>query len=212
LQIGSLNESTEIVVASITTSPDIYNSINLTSIDQRLEDIETVNQNSFIPITKYHNRFIYRTILVNKTLLASKYVYDYCIFVSKSHMSIIFKDIDLYSSGNSFVKISLVCELSTSKNSNKSDKIIQPVIVRLCPLVSQMTNVDNMEAIYWPTIYVTKTLSKMLGLKMNSKVVLEPVSRINNEICNIQRIYISPIKKLVSLLDILISISIFLFL
>jgi len=198
LQIGVLNESTEIVVAPVTISNDIFNSIK--SIDQPLEDIETVNQNDFIPITKYHSRFIYRTILVDEISLESNNIYDYCAFVSESHMSMIFKHANSYSSGNSFVQISLVRELNkiTLKDAKEPDKINQPPIVRLCPLDTLMINIDKLETIDWPTIYVTKTLSKMLSLKMNSKVVLEPVSGINNEICDVQSIYISPLKETVS--------------
>lgn len=199
-----MNESTEIVVAPVTTSPDIFNSIK--RIDQLLEDIETVNQNDFIPITKYHSRFIYRTVLVDDILLESKNIYDYCALVSKSHMSKIFKHPNSYSSGNSFVQISLVQQLNqiTSKDAKKPDKINQPpIIVRLCPLDPQMINIDKMETIDWPTIYVTKTLSKMLSLKMNSKVVLEPISGINNDICDVQSIYISPLKKNVSSINII---------
>lgn len=203
LQIGSLNESTEVVVAPVTVSQDIVNNMTIKKVDQRLENTgtNTIDQNNFIPITKYHNQHIYRTILVNEILLESKHIYDYCAFVSKSHMSMIFKDDDSYSSGNSFVRISLVPELDqiVPKDAKQTDMVYQPVIViRLCPLDPLMINVDELEIINWPTIYVTRTLNKMFGLKMNSKVVLEPVSRINNEICNIQSIYVSPLNKTVS--------------
>ncbi|XP_027844705.2 peroxisome biogenesis factor 1 [Aphis gossypii] len=193
LQVGSLKESTEIVV-----KPNVRTSDRNISINQNLDDnvqIDDINQNYCIPITKYHNRFIYRTILVEKTLLESDYIYDYCALISKAHMSIIFKNNDAYSTGNSFVKISLIHELDKikSEDSENKSKIKNPsIIIRLCPLDPFMNNIEKMEVITWPTIYVTNILSKILGLKMNSKVILEPVSRIENEICDVQYIHISP--------------------
>lgn len=174
------------------------------NIDQSIDDCiktRTINQNNFIPITKYQNCFIYRTILAKKTLLESNYIYDYCALISKSHLSILFEKKDVYSSGDSFVKISLLHELdqiiSIKDDKKKSEIKNVSVVIRLCPLDPCMSNIDKMEIIIWPTIYVSNSLKKMLGLKMNSKVVLEPVSRFDNDICAVQTIYISPIKKLV---------------
>lgn len=109
-----------------------------------------------------------------------------------------YKNDNQYSCDNNFVKISLIHELNQIKpqdSKNKPQSKNLSVIIRLCPLDPFMNNVDKMETITWPTIYVTKTLSNALGLKMNSKVVLEPVNRINNEICGVQNIYICPSKQ-----------------
>ncbi|XP_060847155.1 peroxisomal ATPase PEX1 [Rhopalosiphum padi] len=192
LQVGSLKESTEIVV-----KPNVKTSDRNININQNIDSVQTdaINQNCCIPITKYHNRFIYRTILVEKTLLESDYIYDYCALISKEHMSIMFKNNDANSTENSFVKISLIHEFDKNKSedSENKSKIKNPsIIIRLCPLDPFMNNIEKMEVITWPTIYVTNILSKMLGLKMNSKVILEPVSRIENEICDVQNIQISP--------------------
>lgn len=201
--VGSLRESTEIVVKPIViTSDDNDNDEN--NIDQKLsENVETgsMNQSDFIPITKYHHHYIYRTIFVDDTLLESDYIYDYCALISKAHMIILFKNDNLYSLENSFVKISSVHKLDQIKRQNSQNKreFQNPsVIIRLCPLDSFMNKVEKVEVITWPTIYVTKTLSKMLGLKMNSKVVLEPITQIDNEICNVQNIVFSPLKEMVS--------------
>lgn len=203
IQVGSLKESTEIVVKpTIITSDD--NDSNDNNIDQNLnesEETDLMNQNDFIPITKYYHNFICRTILVDDTLLESDYIYDYCALISKVHMSILCKRDNLYSPENSFVKVSLVHELEKikSQDSQSKQKIQNPsVLIRLCPLDPFMNKIEKMEVITWPTIYVTKTLSKMLGLKMNSKVVLEPVAQIDNEICNVQNIVFSPLKEMVS--------------
>jgi len=198
LQVGSLKESTEIVV-----KPNVKTSDRNININQNVDSVQTdaINQNCCIPITKYHNRFIYRTILVEKTLLESDYIYDYCALISKEHMSIIFKNNDANSTENSFVKISLIHEFDKNKSedSENKSKIKNPsIIIRLCPLDPFMNNIEKMEVITWPTIYVTNILSKMLGLKMNSKVILEPVSRIENEICDVQNIQISPSNNIVS--------------
>ncbi|XP_015379787.1 PREDICTED: peroxisome biogenesis factor 1 isoform X2 [Diuraphis noxia] len=193
LQVGSLKDSTEIVV-----KPNVMESDRSINIDQNADEsvpTDAINQNYCIPITKYHNRFIYRTILVEKTLLESDYIYDYCVLVSKAHMSIIFKNNEAYSNKNSFVKISLIHEFDRIKSEDSKNKstIKNPsIIVRLCPLDPSMNNIKKMEVITWPTIYVTNVLSKILGLKMNSKVILEPVSQIENEICDVQNIHISP--------------------
>jgi len=174
------------------------------NIDQNMDDsvqTDAINQNYCIPITKYHNRFIYRTVLVEKTLLESDYIYDYCALVSKAHMSIIYKNNDAYYTKDTFVKISLIHELDRIEleDSKIKSKIKNPsIIVRLCPLDPFMNNVEKMEVITWPTIYVTNTLSKILGLKMNSKVILEPLSQIENEICDVQNIHISPSNNMVS--------------
>lgn len=174
------------------------------NIDQNMNDnvqTDAINQNYCIPIIKYHNRFIYRTVLVEKTLLESNYIYDYCALVSKAHMSIIYKNNDAYYTKNSFVKISLIHEFDRikSEDSKIKSKIKNPsIIVRLCPLDPFMNNIEKMEVITWPTIYVTNTLSKILGLKMNSKVILEPLSHIENEICDVQNIHISPSNNMVS--------------
>lgn len=174
------------------------------NIDQNIDNCiksNTINQNDSIPITKYQNCFIYRTILVEKTLLESDYIYDYCALISKSHMSILFEEKNVHFSGNSFVKISLLRELNQTKSSeevgNKSEIKNVSVIIRLCPLDPYMNNIEKMEIINWPTIYISNILKKMLDVKMNSKVVLEPVSQIDNEICEVQIIYISPLKKMV---------------
>lgn len=199
LQVGSLKDSTEIVV-----KPNVMSSDRNIYINQNVEDsvqTDAINQNYCIPITKYHNRFIYRTILVEKTLLESDYIYDYCVLVSKAHMSIIYKNNDAYSTKNSFVKISLVHEFGRikSENSQTESKIKNPsIIVRLCPLDPFMNNIEKMEVITWPTIYITNVLSKILDLKMNSKVILEPLSRIENDICDVQNIHISPSNNMVS--------------
>lgn len=155
----------------------------------------TINHKSFIPITKYHNQSIYRTILVEKTLLECDYIYDYCALISKSHFSILFDNNDQYYTGNSFVKMSLLDEIDqASDNSKNKRKLNASLIIRLCPLDPKMHNVDKMEKITWPTIYITNFLSKVLFLKMNSKVILEPISRIDNDICNIKNIFIYPLK------------------
>jgi len=199
LQVGSLKDSTEIVV-----KPNVMSSDRNININKNIDDsvqTDAINQNYCIPITKYHNRFIYRTVLVEKTLLESDYIYDYCALVSKAHMSIIYKNNDAYSTKNSFVKISLIHEFDKmkSEDSQIKSKIKNPsVIVRLCPLDPFMNNIEKMEVITWPTIYVTNILSKILGLKMNSKVILEPLSEIENEICDVQNIHISPSNNIVS--------------
>lgn len=199
MRVGSLKDSTEIVVIPNVKSSN--NNITERDInnDQNLDDSvfkDIMNRKYFIPITKYHNQFIYRTILVEKTLLESNYIYDYCALISKTHMSILFQNNEQYSADNSFVKISLLHEIDqTSDNSkNKQKSKNASVTIRLCPLDPKMNDVDKMEDITWPTIYVTKILSKMLDLKMNSKVILEPISRIENDICKIKNIFISPLK------------------
>ncbi|XP_025196709.1 peroxisome biogenesis factor 1 [Melanaphis sacchari] len=193
LQVGSLKESTEIVVKPNVRILDRNININQNKDDSVQTD--AINQNYCIPITQHHNQFIYRTILVEKTLLGSDYIYDYCALISKAHMSIIFKNSDAYSTGNSFVRISLIHEfdkIKTEDTENKS-KINNPfIIIRLCPLDPFMNSIEKMEVITWPTIYVTNILSKMLGLKMNSKVILEPIIRIENEISDVQNIHICP--------------------
>lgn len=188
---------------NVLTSGTNNNEKNI-NIDQNVDTCittNTIDQNNFIPITKYQNFFIYRTILVEKTLLESDYIYDYCALISKSHFSILFKEQDKYSSGNSFVKISLLHELEQIKPvqgiQNKSETKKASVIIRLCPLDPFMNNIEKMEIITWPTIYIGNSVKKMLSLKMNSKVVLEPVCRIENEICAVQFIYISPMKIMV---------------
>lgn len=109
-----------------------------------------------------------------------------------------YKDIYSYSNGINFVKLSLMHEFADSKDSKQKPKTIdRSVVLRLCPLDPFMNNIEKMEVITWPTIYVTKTLSNLFGLKMNSKVMLEPVCQINNAICNIKCIYISPLKEMV---------------
>jgi len=194
LQVGSLKDSTEIVV-----KPNVMSSDRNININQNVDDsvqTDAINQNYCIPITKYHNRFIYRTVLVEKTLLESDYIYDYCVLVSKAHMSIMYKNNDAYSTKNSFVKISLFHELDRIKSEDSKIKN-SSIIVRLCPLDPFMNNIEKMEVITWPTIYVTNILSKILGLKMNSKVILEPLSQIENEICDVQNIHISPSNNMV---------------
>lgn len=199
LQVGSLKESTEIVV-----KPNVITTKRNINLDKNVDDsIQTfaMNQNYCIPITKYNNRFIYRTVLVEKTLLESDYIYDYCALISKTHMSIIFQNNDSYSTRNSFVKVSLIQEFDQTQlqDSQYKSKTKNPsIIIRLCPLDPFMNNIEKMEVITWPTIYVTNILSKILGLKMNSKIVLEPVSRIENEICDVRSIQISPSNKIVS--------------
>lgn len=109
-----------------------------------------------------------------------------------------YKDINSYSNGNNFVKLSLMHELADSEDSKQNPKTNdRSVVLRLCPLDPFMNNIEKMEVITWPTIYVTKTLSKLFGLKMNSKVILEPVCEIDNAICNLKYIYISPVKEMV---------------
>lgn len=168
---------------------------------------DLINQNNNIPITKYQHQFIYRTIILNETLLKSDYIlYPYCALISKLHMPN-FKQND----NNMFVKISLIQDLDQIKNENSQNKskIKNPtLIIRLCPLDSFMNNVEEMEVIKWPTIYITNVLSKMMGLKMNSKIVLESISQIDNEICDIKNIYISPIKKMVGLVFVICIIII----
>lgn len=199
VRVGSLKESTEIVIIpNIKSSNNNVTERNINN-EQNLDDsalTNAMNQKHFIPITKYHNQFIYRTILVGKTLLESNYIYDYCALVSKSHMSILFHDNEQYSTGNSFVKISLLNKIDQSSDNSKNKQKLknETLIIRLCPLDPTMNNVDKMEEITWPTIYVTKVLSKMLDLKMNSKVILEPISGIDNDICKIKNIFISPLK------------------
>lgn len=181
------------------------NSINdmNNSVDDNFNDnfnSKNTNSNEFIPLTKCH-RFIFRTVLVEETLLESNHIYDYCALVSKSHLSIIHTKDDQYSSSdNTFVKISLIRELDQIKSKDVKNKVETKnlcLIVRLCPLDPYMNNIENMEIITWPTIYVTNVLSKMLGLKMNSKVVLEPVTQIDNEIYSVQNICITPSKEMV---------------
>lgn len=197
LLVGSLKDTTEIVV-----KPNVMSSDRNININQNVDDsvqTDAINQNYCIPITKYHNRFIYRTVLVEKTLLESDFIYDYCALVSKAHMSIIYKNNHAYSTNNSFVKISLIHEFDRIKSEDSQSKIINPsIIVRLCPLDPFMNNIKKMEVIAWPTIYVTNVLSKILGLKMNSKVILEPLIQIENQICDIQNIHISPSNYMVS--------------
>lgn len=111
-------------------------------------------------------------------------------------MSILFHNNDLYSTGNSFVKISLIHKIDQSSDNSKNKQNLKnkSLIIRLCPLDPKMNNVDKMKDIIWPTIYVTKVLCKMLDLKMNSKVILEPISCVDNDICNIKNVFISPLK------------------
>lgn len=133
-------------------------------------------------------------------MLESDYIYDYYALISKSHMSNLFQNYDQYFYGNNFVKVSVLHEISqiVFQDSNNEEKIKnRSVIVRLCPLDPFMNNVDKMEEITWPTIYVTKVLTNMLSLKMNSKVILEPISLIDNEICEVKNIYISPLVDMV---------------
>lgn len=196
--MGLLKESTEIVIKSnVINPPSITNQINL---DNNLQT-NVLNDSESIPLTKYDHQFIFRTIFVNETLLESDFIYDYCALISKLHMSILFKNCDPYSSGNSFVKISLLQnELDQTKSKeNQNIKVKMPsLIIRLCPLDPFMNNIDKMETINWPTIYVTNILSKMLGLANNSKVVLEPIIRMENEIFDVKNICILPLTKKVS--------------
>lgn len=201
LQVGSLNDTTEIVVKPniITSTNESHN--NNISVDENLSNsvkIDSINHNDIIPIKSFLNNFVYRTILVNETLLESAHIYDYCALISKSHMSIMYKNVSSYSNGINFVKLSLIHELVDSKDSKQKPKTNDRfVVLRLCPLDPFMNNIEKMKVITWPTIYITKTLSKLFGLKTNSKVMLEPVYEIDNAICNIKCIYISPLKEMV---------------
>ncbi|VVC44744.1 ATPase, AAA-type, core,ATPase, AAA-type, conserved site,Peroxisome biogenesis factor 1, N-terminal [Cinara cedri] len=192
-QMGLLKDTTEIVIKSDVIKPGIIsNKDNLASILQK----NMKDQNECIPLTKFDNQLIFRTIFVNDTLLEFDSIYDYCALISKLHMSMLFKNNDPYSSGNSFVKVTLLkTELDQTKS--KENQIVQVpyLIIRLCPLNPFMNNVEEMEIINWPTIYVTNTLSKMFGLNINSKVVLEPIIRMENEICDVQNICIYPITR-----------------
>lgn len=205
LQVGSLNETTEIVVQSYGLASNIDSHNNNIDINQDVDNCvntdSIINSNDIYPVSCFSNRFIYRTILVNEMLLQTEHIYDYCALISKSHMSIMYKNDDSYSNGINFVKLSPIYKLvdMNAKDSNNKPKInYHSVVIRLCPLDPFMNNVEKLEIISLPTIYVTKTLSDLLGLKMNSKVVLEPVSQIDNEICNIDYIFISPLKEMVS--------------
>lgn len=199
VQVGLLRDSTEIIV-----KPNVINSVNFTNVkntnaDKKLDDsvlTDEINQN--VSITKYNSCFVFRTVLVEKTLLESDYIYDYCALASKAHMSLLNKNTERVSDHN-FVKISLLHKLDKIKESKNKNKVDDTsVIIRLCPLDKFMNNVEKMESITWPTIYVTKTVYMMLDLSMNSKVILELMNQKDNNICDAQNIYISPIKELVS--------------
>lgn len=98
-----------------------------------------------------------------------------------------------------FAKISLMPNLDTiiQKSENKLKTENPFVVVRLCPLDKCMNNVEKLEIITWPTIYITNAVSKKLGSIKNSKVILELINKIDNDICNVQNIYISPLKIMV---------------
>lgn len=205
VQVGSLKESTEIIVKpnvliSTDNLSDNHDISNLNLIDD--VQIDMFNQNNIIPITNYHHHIICRTILVDDTLLESDHIYDFCALISEKHMSLLFKNDDVYSSSHCFFKISHIPELE-KMISQESQNIIKtkksPLIIRLCPLDPFMSCIEKIESITWPTIYVTKMLSKMLDLQMNSKVMLEPVNQTDNKICDIQIIYITPLKETVGL-------------
>lgn len=195
--MGLLEESTEVVI-----KPNILNPPTTISNNDCLDnDLKTnaINESECIPLTKYDNRFIFRTIFVKETLLESDCIYDYCALISKSHMSILFKTDNPYSTENSFVKIALLQRLDQTVNKENENKEIQnSLVIRLCPLDRLMNNVDKMENINWPTIYITNIISKMLGLKNNSKVVLKPIKKIDNKICDVDHICFYPLTRKVS--------------
>lgn len=199
VQVGLLRDSTEIIV-----KPNVINSVNFTYVkntdanDKLGDNVVTDEINQNVPITKYNNRFVFRTVLVEKTLLESDYIYDYCALISKAHMSLLNKNTERVSD-HSFVKISLLHKLDKTKDSKNKSKVDDTsVIINLCPLDKFMNNIEKMESITWPTIYVTKTIYMMLDLSMNSKVILELMNQKDNNICDVQNIYISPIKEPVS--------------
>lgn len=195
MQFGLLKEFTEIIINSNIITPD--KNLNKKNKVKHVDDnmnIRLKYQDNIIPITKYHHKLICRTIILDETLVKSSQIYPYCAFISKLHMSMLYKNYSSHKSG--FVKISLLPELN--KINDKKSKIEnQYLVLRLCPLDSSMNNVDKMEFITWPTIYLSKLLFKIMNLKMNSKVILKPLSTIDNDICEIKNIYISPIKEMV---------------
>lgn len=200
VQVGLLKESTEIIVNSnAITSTKILNG-KIISIDQNVDNdalvdtIDTIDQNDCISVTKYNNRYVFRTVLVEETLLECNYIYDYCALISKSHSSII-------NTNNSydFVRMSFLHKLNQNDELQNEIKIKTDtsLIIHLCPLDKLMNNVEKIEVITWPTIYVTKTISKMLGLTMNSKVVLEPINQNSNNIYDVENIFVYPLKEMV---------------
>lgn len=98
-----------------------------------------------------------------------------------------------------FVKISFLHKLNQNDDPQNEVKIKtdKSLIIYLCPLDTFMNKVEKMELITWPTIYVTKTISKMLGLTMNSKVILEPINQNSNDICDVEKIFIFSLKEMV---------------
>lgn len=203
VQVGLLRNSTEIIVKPNATKSVNSASIKNSSVDQNIDNSvltdEIINQNDHSFISKYSNRFVFRTILVDQTLLKTEYIYDYCALISKTHMSLLNKNTDHYFSDHTYVKVSLLHKLDTIKDP-KNNKIVddESVIVNLCLLDKCMYNIEKLENITWPTIYVTKTVFLMLNLSMNSKVVLEVMNQNDNNIYDVQNIHIFPLKVTVS--------------
>lgn len=101
-----------------------------------------------------------------------------------------------------FVKISFLHKLNQNDESKDPQNEIkvktnESLIIHLCPLDKFMNNVEKMELITWPTIYITKTISNMLGLTMNSKVILELINQNSNDICDVENIFVFPLKEMV---------------
>lgn len=196
--MGLLEESTEVVIKPNVVNPPKTIS-NKGSLDNDLQN-NIIDKSEYIPPTNHDDRFIFRTIFVKETLLESDCIYDYCALISKSHMSILFKTDNPYSTDNSFVKITPLQGLdqTVNKENEKNKEVKNSLVIRLCPLDRLMNNVDKMENINWPTIYVTNIISKMFGLKTNSKVVLKPIRKIDNKICDIENICFYPFMRKVS--------------
>lgn len=98
-----------------------------------------------------------------------------------------------------FVKISFLHKFNQNDDLQNEIKIktdTSPIIL-LCPLDECMNKVEKMELITWPTIYITKTISKMLGLTTNSKVILEPVYQNEYNICDVEKVFVFPLKEMV---------------
>ncbi|XP_050529647.1 peroxisome biogenesis factor 1 isoform X2 [Daktulosphaira vitifoliae] len=193
LHVGLLKDSTEIVVQPKSLISSYNNNVKINFSNQNSSSNIAHSNSSCINCEK----FIFRTIPIELILLEYDNIYDYSVFISKDHLIKLFPHAISFTCGVFFVEIKLLPKKVEVEN--KSLKVLEKnsspsknsVVVGLCPLIKSMSNYKKIKHLVWPTIYVTKGLSKSLDLKVNSKVLLEPINSVNDDICNIQNVFIN---------------------
>ncbi|XP_050439980.1 uncharacterized protein LOC126845364 [Adelges cooleyi] len=209
MKVGLLMDSTEIVITprylydSVDYKEHIARQLKYENHHFSLPPTPTLTRNPTPTHTakpiEDRRRCIFRTIPIENTLLESDHIYDYTVLIADLHVEKLFNSDanDCFSFGNHFVKMSVLEKLNEKQekdSKNKRTTSTKSVVVGLCPLDRAMNNYEKMNLITWPTAYVTKTLSKLLRLNMNSKVILEPVD-LENDVCSVQNFTIVPLKQ-----------------